>query len=208
MLTITSIAVSQAASVNLSPTSVNLANINNNILTKYAAPGGSIDFEALGEWALRKSKVVPPATSFLFGLGKFEQVRKERAKTQRAPKDVIAEIKSVDAKQMDERRSNQLLSRARKLCDKLKQKGNTPISQVITTPLSFAQTVENAFDLAHLVREGKVGIQLSSNCVLATANVDELEKSPNRRQCVLHLRQTEYKKLIESGQSQVGFIDQ
>ena len=54
-----------------------------------------------------------------------------------------------------------------------------------------------AFDFAHLIRDGKVGLHVVNDCVLATARVDEMPKGERRQQAVLHLRQTDYQTIME-----------
>lgn len=200
MVAITNVAVSQGAAINLCPSSVNLPNVLSNMSSKFPDNVGNVDFRAFGEWALRRSRVAPPSTVFLYGLGQFKPVHKERTKTQRAPKDVIQESKSVGSKETDESRSSKLMSRAKKLCDKLKEKGKTPLSEVISAPDSFSKTVENAFDLAHLVREGKIGIHSDNDSVLATAEVRKVQKCQERRQCILHLRQSDYQRMMDNNE--------
>lgn len=205
MVAITNIAVSQGAAINLCPASVNLPNVLSNLSTKFPDKrefdSGGMDFKAIGDWVLRRSRVVPPSTLFLYGLGQFKPVHKERNKTQRAPKDVIQESKSVGSKETDESRSSKLMSRARKLCEKLKEKGNTPVAVVISAPDSFSKTVENAFDLAHLVREGKIGIHSDNDKnILATVEDKKVQKCQERRQCILHLRQSDYQRMIENNE--------
>ncbi|OHT05031.1 hypothetical protein TRFO_27351 [Tritrichomonas foetus] len=202
---ITQIAVSQVSSVSLGPKSVNLVNVRSNLMSKYADNAGNLDFEKVGEWAIRNSRVAPTATSFLFGLGQFQPVHKERQKGARTQKDKIEELTAVDLKEVKENRTDTLMARARKLCEKLKKNGDTPLSNVITAPKSFAQTVENAFDLAHLVRDGRVGITSGNGTIFATASTEKMKTSETRRQCVLHLRQPEYKRILQESQDLASF---
>lgn len=197
---ITQIAVTQVSSVSLSSKSINLGNVRTKLINKFSNNAGDLDFEKIGEWAIRYSKMAPAATSFLFGLGKFQPIRRERAKSSRAHKDKIEDLKSVDLKEIKKNRANELVSRAKKLCEKLQKDGDTPLSTIITAKSSFARTVENAFDLAHLVRDGRVGISSGNGTILATASTEHIKTSDSRRQCVLHLRHIDYKKIINEPQ--------
>ena len=199
---ITQIAVTQVSSVSLSNKSLNLGNVRTKLINKFSNDAGSLDFEKIGEWAIRNSKMAPTATSFLFGLGQFQPVRRERSRTTRSQKDKIEDIKSVDLKEIKKNRTDALMSRARKLCEKLQEEGDTPLSTIITAKSSFAQTVENAFDLAHLVRDGRVGISSGNGTILATASTQQIKTSDSRRQCVLHLRHDDFKKIINEPESQ------
>lgn len=155
---ITQIAVSQIASINIGLRSVNLANVSTKLFNRFGE-GDTLNWEKLGEWGLRYSRVAPIPPRFLFGLGEFHVIHRERKQGQRSQKDVIENQKSVQSVENNENKENKLLKRARALCDRLKKNGEIPLSQVITTPIGFAQTVENAFDVAHLVRDGKVGLE-------------------------------------------------
>lgn len=198
---ISQIAVAQVSSASLSSKSINLPNIITNLLTKYGDDAGGLNFEKIGEWGLRNSRVVASATSFLFGLGQFQPIRKERARTQRSQKDKIEEMKSVDLKEMKKNRADELMTRAKRLCEKLKKEGDTPLTTIITAQSSFAQTVENAFDLAHLVRDGYVGISAENGSIYAKAGeTRKIEENSSRKQCVLHLRQPDYKKIIDGAE--------
>lgn len=195
----------QTQSVNLCPRSMNLQNVRSNLFAKYGQ--NPMDLEQLGEWALRKSKTVAPATSFLFGLGQFQPVQRVRTQRQRAQRDEIQEMKGVGQKETPEGRTNQLLARAMNLCDKLKKRGETPLARAITSSESFAQTVQNAFDLSHLIRDGRVGLQVVDECIIATAKVDGMQQGERRQQAVLHLRQSDYQKLMENPSTQGMLFD-
>jgi hypothetical protein len=189
-------AVSQANAVNLCPKSLNLQNLRANIVNQFGQ--GSLDLEALGDWSLRKSRVAVPATIFLFGLGEFQPSQRARQARARSQKEKLEAAKDVNQKDSEaDVHGNRLLARARTLCDKLRTKGDTLLGNAITTPSSFAQTVQNAFDFAHLVRDGKVGLTVVEAKVLATAKVEALAQAARRQQCVLHLRQTDYQRFIE-----------
>ena len=198
---ITHIAFEQVSSTNLGPMSLNITNIGIKLTEKFSSNENNLDFEKIGEWALRKSKVAPEATTFLFGLGQFQPIHKERQRGVRSQKDKIEEMRSVDLKEMKENRSDTLVSRAKKLCERLKKNGDTAVSNVITAPSSFAQTVENAFDLAHLVRDGRVGITAEDGIIKATTEINKIKAGDTRKQCILHLRQPEYKQIIEQTQN-------
>ena len=202
---ITQIAVTQVSSVSLSNKSLNLGNVRTKLMSKFADDSGHLDFEKIGEWGIRNSKMAPTATTFLFGLGQFQPVRRERAKSTRSQKDKIEDIKSVDLKEIKKNRADALMSRARKLCEKLQEEGDTPLSTIITAKSSFAQTVENAFDLAHLVRDGRVGISAGNGTILATASTQQIKTSDSRRQCVLHLRHDDFKKIINEPNNSQSF---
>jgi hypothetical protein len=133
----------------------------------------------------------------LFGLGQFQPIRKTR--TQRAPsqKSPIEDARAVDRRELSDGRTNQLLMRAKNLCEKLRKAGDTPFARAITTPVSFAQTVQNAFDFSHLIRDGRAGLQLVNECVIATAWVDRLPHGDRRQQCIVHLRHSDYQRLID-----------
>jgi hypothetical protein len=189
------ITVSQSNAVNLCPKSLNLQNVRSNLVSRFG--GGVLDLEALGDWSLRKSRVLPAVTTFLFGLGQFQPIHKARTQRVRTQKDPVEDARSVDQRELSDGRANQLLMRAKNLCEKLKKVGDTPLARAITTPVSFAQTVQNAFDFSHLVRDGHAGLQLVNDCAVATAKVDKLPHGDRRRQCVVHLRQSDYQRFIE-----------
>lgn len=202
---IVKMAAQQTQCVNLCPKSMNLQNVRSNLFARYGQ--NPIDLEQLGEWALRKSKTAAPATSFLFGLGQFQPVQRVRTQRQRAQRDELQEMKAVDQKATPEGRTNQLLTRAMNLCDKLKRRGETPLARAITSSESFAQTVQNAFDLSHLIRDGRVGLQVVDECIVATAKVDGMQQGERRQQAVLHLRQSDYQKLMENPSTQGMLFD-
>lgn len=202
---IVKITAQQTQSVNLCPKSMNIQNVRANLFAKFGQ--NPINLEKLGEWSLRKSKTAPPATSFLFGLGQFQPVQRVRTQRQRTQRDELQEMKAVDHKEAPEDRTNQLITRAKSLCDRLKKRGETPLARAITTTESFAQTVQNAFDLSHLIRDGKVGLQLVNECVVATATVGNMQQAERRQQAVLHLRQSDYQRLIENPSTQGMLFD-
>jgi hypothetical protein len=189
------ITVSQSNAVNLYPKSLNLQNVRSNLVSRFG--GGVLDLGALGDWSLRKSRALPAATTFLFGLGQFQPIHKARTQRVRTEKDPVEDARSVDQRELSDGRANQLLMRAKNLCEKLKKVGDTPLARAITTPVSFAQTVQNAFDFSHLVRDGHAGLQLVNDCAIATAKVDKLPHGDRRQQCVVHLRQSDYQRFIE-----------
>jgi hypothetical protein len=189
------ITVSQTNAVNLYPKSLNLQNVRSNLVARFG--GGVLDLEALGDWSLRHSRVLPAATTFLFGLGQFQPIQRTRTQRPRLQEDPIEDARAVDQRELSDGRANQLLMRAKSLCDRLKRVGDTPLARAITTPVSFAQTVQNAFDFSHLVRDGRAGLQLVNDCVVATAKVDRLPHGDRRQQCVVHLRQSDYQRFIE-----------
>jgi hypothetical protein len=189
------IAVSQTTAFNLSPKSISLQNVRSNLLRRFG--DGALDLERLGDWSLRKSRVPGAAAASLFGLGQFTPILRPRTQRQRSVAAPIEAMKAVDQRTVPDGRAEQLLSRARALCDKLKTSGDTPLTRAIAAPTGFAQTVQNAFDFAHLVRDGRVGLQLVDSCLLATAEVGRLQTGERRRQCILHLRQSDYQRLVE-----------
>ena len=189
------IAATQTQTVNLCPKSMNLQNLRSNLFGKFGQ--NPLDLAKLGEWAIRRSRVAPPCGPFLFGLGQFQPVQRTRTQKARSQQDELQEMKAVDQREQTETRTNQLLSRAKNLCEKLRQSGETPLARAIATPNGFAETVQNAFDFAHLIRDGKVGLHVVNDCVLATARVDEMPKGERRQQAVLHLRQTDYQTIME-----------
>ena len=191
--TITETAVTQSSSVNLGPRPFNFNNTRNKMKQLFPS-GDGFDWEAIGDWALRRGKTAPSSQPFLFGLESFEVKKRERAPTQRSRKDVIEEEKEVQNKDMSQAIANQLLQRAKKLHDKLKQ-GDLPVTKVIATKSGFSQSVQNAFELSHLIRDGKVGLHNEHGTVIATANVQSSQASDRRKQCVLHLRDIDFKKI-------------
>lgn len=189
------IAATQTQTVNLCPKSMNLQNLRSNLFGKFGQ--NPLDLERLGEWSLRKSRVAPPCTPFLFGLGQFQPVQRTRTQKARSQRDEIEAMKAVDQREQTETRANQLLARAKHLCEKLRKNGETPLARAIATPTGFAETVQNAFDFAHLVRDGKVGLHVVNDCVVATARVEKMHQAERRQQAVLHLRQTDYQTIME-----------
>jgi hypothetical protein len=192
---IVKITASQVAAVNFSPKSINLQNVRMSLVRKFG--GGVLNLEQLGEWSLRKSRVPGTATPFLFGLGEFQPIQRMRSQHPRAQKDAVNAPRAVDQSELSTGRANQLLTRARDLYDKLKRAGSMPLATVIAAPVGFAQTIQNAFDLSHLVRDGKVGLKLVGTCVVATADVKHLQPGAKRHPCILHLCQSDYQKYIE-----------
>ena len=193
--TITQTAVTQSSSVNLGPRPFTFNNVRNKMQQLFPS-GDGFDWEALGEFALRRSKTAPTAQPFLFGLESFEVKKRERIQTQRARKDVIEAQQEVQNKDMSQAIANQLLQRAKRLHDKLKRTGDLPVTKVIASKSGFSQSVENAFELSHLIREGKVGLHHGNDgTVIATANVLGTQAGDRRKQCVLHLRDIDFKKI-------------
>ena len=68
------------------------------------------------------------------------------------------------------------------------------MTRFIATKDGFSQSVENAFELSHLVRDGRVGLVSNNGVVVATTNI-ESSSNDRRKQCVLHLRDIDFKKL-------------
>jgi hypothetical protein len=198
------ITVSQAAAVNLYPRSLNLQNVRASLVRRFGA--GALDLEALGDWALRRSRVAPAGTAFLFGLGQFHPAPRARTQRARTQRDAPEEARAVDQRELGEGRANQLLVRARGLCDRLKRAGATPLVRAIATPVGFAQTVQNAFDFSHLVRDGRAGLRLISGCVFATAEVELMQQGDRRHQCVLHLRQSDYQRCVDDPETKAQLI--
>ncbi|EAX98536.1 hypothetical protein TVAG_281340 [Trichomonas vaginalis G3] len=194
--TITETAVTQSSNVNLGPRPFTFNNVRQKMMAMFP-DGRYLDWDAIGEWALRRSLTAPICTPFLFGLEEFEVKKRERAPTQRKGKDVIEEEQEVKNKDMSQAIANQLLARARKLCDRLKKDGDMPVSKVIATKAGFSESVENAFELSHLVRDGKVGLHTENSKVVATANVQQSQANDRRKQCILHLRDIDYQKLLQ-----------
>ena len=193
--TITQTAVTQSSAVNLGPRPFTFNNVRNKMQQLFPN-GDGFDWEAIGEWALRRGKTAPTSQPFLFGLESFEVKKKERAPTQRSKKDAVVEEQEVQNKDMSQAiGANQLLQRAKKLHDKLKQTGDLPVTRVIATSGGFSQSVQNAFELSHLIRDGKVGLHSEHGTVIATANVQSTQAGDRRKQCVLHLRDIDFKKL-------------
>lgn len=192
---ITETAVNQAYSVNLGPKPFTFNNVVSKMTSMYSN-GDTLDWEAIGDWALRRGKTAPTVQPFMFGLESFEVKKKERAPTQRSKKDVIEQEQEVHNKDMSQAINNQLLARAKKLCEKLKQAGDMPVTKVIATKDGFSQSVQNAFELSHLVRDGKVGLNKDGHGkVIATANIQGPATNERRKQCVLHLRDIDFKKV-------------
>ena len=198
---ITEIAVSQISAINLGPKSMTFANVRSQIMNKFSQ-GNNINWEAFGEFSLRRSKVAPRAVPVIYGLGEFQEIHRSR-KVGVRHKDVVGELQSVGNKDLSNVQSTHLLAKAVKLYNKLQNEGAIPLSKIMISEDSFGQTVENAFEFAHLVRDGKVGIQQQGNHVMATADTNGIGTSDRRQQCVLHLRQGDYKKVIEHMGSQV-----
>jgi len=197
---ITEIAVNQVSSVNLGPRSLTFVNVRSQLMNKFSH-GNTLDWEALGDFALRRSKVAPKSSTFLYGLGEFQEIHKTRRIGVRQ-KDTIGELQSVGNKDLSKAQSTHLLAKAVKLFKKLESEGAIPLSKIMISEDSFGQTVENAFEFAHLVRDGKVGIQQQGNHVMATADTKAIGTTDRRQQCVLHLRQGDYKKVMEHMNSQ------
>lgn len=197
--TITETAVTQSSNVNLGPRPFTFNNVRQKMMTLFP-DGTTVNWDAVGEWALRRSLTAPNSVPFLFGLEKFEVKKKERAPTQRSKKDVIQEEQMVKNKDMSQAIADQLLARARKLCDRLKKDGDMPVSKIIATKAGFSESVENAFELSHLVRDGKVGLHSENRRVVATANVEASKAADRRKQCVLHLRDVDYQRLLQQEQ--------
>jgi len=199
---ITKTAANQASCVNLGTHPFTIPNIQSKLMQHFPMKS-TFDWEQIGTWVLRNSKTAPSISSFLFGLEKFEVVKKDRAIAQRSKKSSIEELQELGVKKKSteedkDERMKSLLARAELLCRKLKSKGPIPISQVITEGNTFEQCVENAYELSHLVREGRVAIQNSNQKIIANADLQGLKAKEGRKQCVLHLRDSDFLQYIEN----------
>jgi hypothetical protein len=98
-----------------------------------------------------------------------------------------------------------LIIRAKRLANRVREVGpRVPLQTIIRAPESFAASVQAAFDLSHLIRDGKVSIVRDDehgfvvNIVMEDGRLEAAnagKKEARRRQCIFCLRADDWEKL-------------
>ena len=195
---VTKTAVNQTSSVNLGSRPFSLNNLENKIKQNFFEEN-NFKWENLGEYFLKNSKTLPITIPFVYGLEKFEIIKKIRNNNNQKTRKNIETLQELEKKKQlnsNNERVKTLLSRAEQLCKKLENQGKVPLSKIIIENDSFIKCIENAFELSHLVREGRVAIQNNNKSIYATANVSDIKQSDRRKQCILHLRESDFEKYL------------
>ena len=197
---IMSTAVKQGSHKTLSSLSYSLAGVTRSLVEKYPVNGIKFDCSALGELLIRNSRIAPSMeVPYLYGLGSLQV--KRRIKTQRTQingdgKDKEEELVVVEKKK-DLKRTQSLTSRGRKLFTKIGHKGDSPFADIVYSSKGWDNTIQKAFELSHLVRDGKVSLKIKNCEIVTKVGSGEQNESEGRKKCVLHLRFSDYQKLME-----------
>ncbi|KAG9009734.1 nuclear protein [Tulasnella sp. 427] len=122
-----------------------------------------LDWEKLGRLALRRSRRAP-GLDFMLGPLNIEQKKKKTVKRAKLDKDTGPAVQPHEVTKDDIEKNKEtgagsdieLTAKLGKLVDKFKEPVN--IFKLLVNPHSFAQTVENFFYLAFLIKDGKVSL--------------------------------------------------
>ena len=198
---IMSTAVKQGSHKTLSSLSYSLAGVTRSLVEKYPVNGVKFDCSALGELLIRNSRIAPSMeVPYLYGLENLQikkRLKSQKPQQTQDQKNEKEEELVVVGKKDNLKRTQSLTTRGRKLYSKIANKGETPLADIISSSKGWDQTIQKAFELSHLVRDGKVSVKIDHNEILATKGSKEINESEGRKKCVLHLRFSDYQKLME-----------
>ena len=173
--------------------------------------GNKIDWELFGDWSLRKSKVAPKISKSLIGIENYiPPSRKKRQYNQQQQRDILPETKEIGLKTQTQR-FKALSEKATALYNKLINKEKMPLTELLGNSdeqnlqsenninlNGFTDVVQKAFQLSHLMSNGKVGLMENNGEVFVEkVKNEENEKDAGRHQCILHLNYQDYTQMFQ-----------
>jgi len=189
------VAIIQGKNISFSELGLTLPSINRSILKESRCNGLSVDFEKLGEFCLRRSRTAPHTkTPFIFGLGDFSLMVKQKAKrnVSQTQRSVISTKENVSIRSKPISRSQVLASEALKLYQSIEESGHTPLSRVIESSNGFSHVIHKAFHFAHLVRDGHVQIKYEDSEIITSIVSHNNHEKIGRKKCIMHLTYEDY----------------
>lgn len=194
------IAVEQGNQITLTDTAYNLASVYRNLLQKYPTRNPNrFDIAQLGDIFIRKSLIAPAMNlPTLYGLDDFHVKPRQKRMTQsQAKTGPIAEQVKVGFKATNEN-AHSLTERGRKFFKEIATSGSRSLAETICSENGFDSLIQRAFELAHLVRDGRVAVGVENNEII-TKKSGEGGKDidgKGRKKCVLHIRYKDYENLV------------
>ncbi|KAI8812180.1 Nse4 C-terminal-domain-containing protein [Cladochytrium replicatum] len=165
--------------------------------------GSDIQWDAVGSIA---KKWLRSARTCGFMLGPLEVKAKERAQVQRQNRKLVIdnaalqkpkELKDSEIEEQKNETANNVQAIYAELAE-LSNNDGVPYWRFVVNPRSFAQTVENVFYVAFLVREGKAEV-FGDEPMLRTAErptMDEVTQGVKKRQAIVDIDVAMWKELI------------
>jgi len=115
-----------------------------------------------------------PAVTFVVGefVAAAPKQKKERKRKERVASEPVQTADTVSVKQLQEQaeekaqtaRMKVMEAKVAEISGKHGDRGRVNLFQLILHPTSFSQSVENLFDLAFLVKDGRVAIETDDQC--------------------------------------------
>ena len=149
-----------------------------------------------------------PAVTFL--MGSIEKPKERKAREKRKEREAPAELvhaKHVGVEDLDNGKEDKAQNvRMKALREALKEgaksaDGRVNLFHLLVHPTSFSQTVENFFDFAFEIKDGKAGIVKDGDCVYAKktkmAAVADFDAGVVKAQNILKLDHPTYVKLVK-----------
>ena len=191
--TITNLAVKNGYQNSFATTPKSLNGITKILKEKYPLNDFKFDVAQLGELLIKKSKIAPShKVPFLFGLEDTmvtKRAKKPKNSQQQQPDEIKEERKVGMKKEFSLEKG--LTERGRELFGFLK-KNKEGISLARSVGLEdWNQTIQRAFELSHLVRDGKASIKVKEGEVMVNAD-DITNESDGRVQLAMHLRYKDF----------------
>ncbi|EAY09461.1 hypothetical protein TVAG_126220 [Trichomonas vaginalis G3] len=197
---VTRIAVEQGNQVTLSDSAFNLASVHRNLCAKYPTrKEKQFDLAQLGDIFIRSSLIAPRMNiPMLYGLDDFHvKPRQKRATQSQVRDEVTADEIKVGYKKTNEK-AHSLTERGRKFFKEISNSGARPLADTISTEEGFDAMIQKAFELAHLVRDGRVCVDIENHEIVAKAAGSDMKDidGKGRKKCVLHLRYKDYQNML------------
>jgi len=152
-----------------------------------------------------------PAVSFLVGefvaaAPKQKKERKRKERTQSEPQQTAETVTAAALQEQAKEKAQTarmivMQKKVAELSGKDGSRGRVNMFHLVLHPTSFSQSVENLFDLAFLVKDGKVSIESDADCAYVRGakqpEADAYEHGLVKKQNILSFDHPTYRKLVQ-----------
>ena len=197
MKTISDLVIQQGNDINFSSKYYNLYNFSYSIFNKFNLNSKFINFLELGNYFLSNSKTLPNFNLINFYGLTINLKPKIIKKTQNQTQNNII-LPQIDLKYLTKKnsRTQNLTSKSLKIFQKIKEKKSIPLILALNSPKNYNKLIHKAFHFAHLIREGKVGLNYEEEEIITKIIENKEEEiKPKRKNCILHFSFNDYLKL-------------